>query len=48
MIAVPIYLIAVAAWGYWWDVRNLAPLYPILLPPALAALFPPSGTAAQA
>ena len=41
MIAIPIYLIAVAAWGYWWDVRNLTPLYPILLPPALAALFPP-------
>jgi hypothetical protein len=41
MIAVPIYLVAVAAWGYWWDVRNLTPLYPLLLPPALAALFPP-------
>ena len=41
MIAIPIYLIALAAWGYWWEVRNLAPLYPILLPPALAALFPP-------
>lgn len=41
MIAVPIYLLAIAAWGYWWDVRNLAPLYPILLPPALAALFAP-------
>lgn len=41
MIAIPIYLMAVAAWGYWWDVRNLAPLYPILLPPALAALFEP-------
>ena len=41
MIAVAIYLIAIAAWGYWWDVRNLTPLYPILLPPALAALFEP-------
>lgn len=41
MIAIPIYLVAVAAWGYWWDVRNLAALYPILLPPALAALFQP-------
>lgn len=41
MIAIPIYLLAIAAWGYWWDVRNLTPLYPILLPPALAALFEP-------
>lgn len=41
MIAVPIYLIGVAAWGYWWDVRNLSPLYPLLLAPALAALFEP-------
>ena len=41
MFAVPLYLMAVAAWGYWWDVRNLTPLYPILLPPALAALFQP-------
>ena len=48
MVTIPIYLLAVAAWGYWWDVRNLAPLYPILLPPALAALFPPrTVTAAQ-
>jgi hypothetical protein len=38
---------AIAAWGYWWDVRNLAPLYPLLLPPALAALFKPP-EAAQA
>lgn len=41
MVAVPIYLVVIAAWGYWWDVRNLTPLYPILMPPALAALFEP-------
>lgn len=41
MITIPICLMAIAVWGYWWDVRNLAPLYPILLPPALAALFNP-------
>jgi hypothetical protein len=41
MVVIPIHLLAIAAWGYWWDVRNLAALYPILLPPALAALFPP-------
>lgn len=41
MIAVPICLMAIVLWGYWWDVRNLALLYPILMPPALAALWPP-------
>lgn len=40
-IVVPLYMVAVALWGYWWDVRNLTPLYPLLLPPALAALFDP-------
>ena len=41
MLVIPVYLIGVAVWGYWWDVRNLTPLYPLLLPPALAALFNP-------
>jgi hypothetical protein len=42
-LALPLYLIAIGLFGYWWDVRNLMPLYPLLLPPALAALFVPRG-----
>lgn len=41
MISIPVYLMAVVGWGYWWDVRNLTPLYPILLLPTLAGLFEP-------
>lgn len=46
-MAVPIYLIVIAVWGFWWDVRNLMPLYPLLLPPALSAIFPPGPPADQ-
>jgi hypothetical protein len=43
-LAAPIYLVAIAIWGYWWDVRNLMPLYPLLLPLALSAMFRPRST----
>jgi hypothetical protein len=44
-LAAPAYLIAIAIWGYWWDVRNLMPLYPLLLPFALSAMFVPRSAA---
>jgi hypothetical protein len=36
---VPLYLLAVAVWGYWWDVRLLLGVYPLLTPLVLAAVF---------
>lgn len=36
---VPIYLIAVIAWGMWREVRLLMPLYPVLVPLGLSFLF---------
>ena len=39
---VPPYLLAVAMWGYWSDVRLLLPLYPLLAPLVLAAVFEPA------
>jgi hypothetical protein len=47
----PAYLVAVATWGYWSDVRLLLGLYPLLAPLVLAAIFErdpktsPSGSA---
>ena len=32
-------LIAVAVFGYWWDVRLLTPLYPLAAPLILSAIF---------
>lgn len=40
-IAIPVYLIAVAAIGPSWDLRLMTPLYPLVLPLALSALFVP-------
>ena len=34
-------LIAVAVFGYWWDVRLLTPLYPLAAPLILSAVFEP-------
>jgi hypothetical protein len=34
-------LIAVAVFGYWWDVRLLTPLYPLAAPLILSAMFEP-------
>lgn len=39
---VPPYLLAVAMWGYWSDVRLLLGVYPLLAPLALAAIFQPA------
>ena len=36
---VPLYLLAVAMWGYWSDVRLLLGVYPLLAPLVLAAVF---------
>jgi hypothetical protein len=42
---VPSYLVAVAMWGNWSDVRLLLVLYPLLAPLVLAAVFKPAGLA---
>ena len=39
---VPPYVLAVALWGSWSDVRLLLPLYPLLAPLVLAAVFEPA------
>jgi hypothetical protein len=39
-LIVPLYLITVAIWGVWYEVRLLMPLYPILLPSGLCFLYP--------
>jgi hypothetical protein len=38
---IPVYLTAIGVCGLWWDVRLLMPLYPLLIPLILAALFSP-------
>ena len=38
---VPAYLMTVAVWGIWWEVRLLMPLYPILFALALSYLYEP-------
>jgi hypothetical protein len=40
-LIVPFYLVSVAVFGIWYEVRLLMSLYPILLGLALFALFPP-------
>ncbi|MBI4720091.1 MAG: hypothetical protein HY770_02460 [Chitinivibrionia bacterium] len=37
---IPLYLPFVAVFGVWKEVRLLMPLYPVLIPAALAWLFP--------
>lgn len=37
-LIVPAYVVTVAVWGIWWEVRLLMPLYPILFAMALAWL----------
>jgi hypothetical protein len=39
--SVPVYLAAVAVWGVWYEARLLMPLYPLLVPVALAYVFEP-------
>jgi hypothetical protein len=41
---IPPFVAAVGIWGYWWDVRLLMSLYPLLVPLVLSALFSPSGS----
>ncbi|HYB94809.1 MAG TPA: hypothetical protein VEC39_07535 [Vicinamibacterales bacterium] len=45
-LIVPPYLLTVAIWGIWWEVRLLMPLYPILFALALSYLFQPRAAAA--
>lgn len=40
-LAIPLYLVAVLAFGPSWDLRLMTPLYPLVLPLALSALFVP-------
>jgi hypothetical protein len=42
----PAYLITIAVWGIWWEVRLLMPLYPVLFALALSYLYQPRATAA--
>jgi hypothetical protein len=42
---VPVYLGVVGVWGFWWDVRLLMGLYPILVPLLLSSIFVPRSTA---
>lgn len=42
IVAVPPYLLSVAIWGVWAEVRLLVPLVPLLLPAALAAVTLPA------
>ena len=41
---IPLYFAAVSIFGFWWDVRLLFGLYPLLLPLILSALFAPRET----
>jgi hypothetical protein len=40
-LAIPLYLLAVLTLGPGWDLRLMTPLYPLVLPLALSALFEP-------
>jgi len=39
-LIVPLYLLTVAVWGVWYEVRLLMPLYPVLVPLGLSYLYP--------
>lgn len=47
-LIVPAYLITIAVWGIWWEVRLLMPLYPVLFALALSFLYQPRATAVTA
>jgi hypothetical protein len=47
-LIVPAYLVTVAIWGIWWEVRLLLPLYPILFGMALSYLYEPRAAAPAA
>ena len=45
---IPAYLLTIALWGIWWEVRLLMPLYPMLFALALSYLYDPRPAAATA
>ncbi|HYB94808.1 MAG TPA: hypothetical protein VEC39_07530 [Vicinamibacterales bacterium] len=48
LLASAVLTAAVAIYGYWWDVRLLTPLYPVVAPVLLAGIFQPGGGAGAA
>jgi len=40
-LIIPFYLIVIAIWGVWYEVRLLMPLYPVLLPFGLSFVYRP-------
>lgn len=40
-LMIPFYLIVIAMWGVWYEVRLLMPLYPVLLPLGLSFVYRP-------
>jgi len=47
-LIIPAYLVTIALWGIWWEVRLLMPLYPVLFALALSYLYEPRQVAATA
>jgi len=47
-LVVPAYVLTIALWGIWWEVRLLMPLYPVLFALALSYLYEARPTAATA
>jgi hypothetical protein len=45
-LIIPPYVVTVAVWGIWWEVRLLMPIYPILFALALSYLYEPREAAA--
>lgn len=45
-LVIPAYLLTIALWGIWWEVRLLLPLYPMLFALALSYLYAPRSVAA--
>ncbi len=39
-LVIPFYLITIMVWGYWYEVRMLMSLYPVLVPLGLCFLYP--------
>lgn len=40
-LVIPLYLVTVAVWGFWVEVRLLQPLYPEIIGLGLSYLYPP-------
>jgi hypothetical protein len=41
-LIVPLYLVVIAIWGVWNEVRLLMPLYPVLIPLGMSFIWRPS------